>query len=192
MSERYQNGATIPITVTAIDPSGVKLTGLTDVLLSIRRESDDYYIDFDDGVFKNTGWTTRQLQMSEKNSTYSPGVYFYDWDTDGFADDAYHLESDMTTVGNGPWAEWAYVGDYLSTKDITDAALAMIYEGAESFQDYLRISRSALAGNRSGFKPDGAGVGKFASADGAKDRIISPHDSRGNTRPGGIIVDASD
>jgi hypothetical protein len=113
MTERYQNSDTIPITVTALNISGTKVTGLTDVLLTIRRNSDDYYLDFDDNTFKASGWTTRQKVMGEKDATNSAGVYFYDWDTSGFDDDQYHLEVSSITAANSPWADWVYIGAYL-------------------------------------------------------------------------------
>jgi len=191
MSERFQNGATVPLTVTALDHTRTGAAGLADVLLSIRRESDDYYLDFDDMTFKVSGWTTRQQVMAEKDSTYSPGVYFYDFDATGFDDDSFHLEASSASAENSPWADWAYVGDYLSTTDITTAILNMVYEGAETFKTHLRVARSVLAGNRSGFIVGSERTGKFASIDGSKTRVTSPHDANGNTT-GNITVDGGD
>lgn len=117
MTERYQNSATIPITVTVLNSARAKVTGLTDVLLTIRRESDDQYFDFDDSSFKGSGWVDRDLQMGGKDATNSPGVYFYDWDTTGLSDDEYHLEISSATAANSPWADWVYVGDYVDNID---------------------------------------------------------------------------
>lgn len=74
---RIQSSQNEQIRVTALDLNDNFLTGLTDVLIEIRRESDGYYFDFNDSTFKNSGWTTRQQQMAELDVTYSPGVYYY-------------------------------------------------------------------------------------------------------------------
>ena len=126
MSDQFINGDTIPLTVTAIDVSRSKITGLTDVLLTIRRDSDDYYLDFDDATFKVSGWTTRQQAMGEKNSTYSPGVYFYNWITAGINDDKYHIEITSVTAANGTWSDWVYVGGYLSSQILACTTIATL------------------------------------------------------------------
>jgi hypothetical protein len=64
-----------------VDLNGDGQSGLTDVVLEIWRKSDGKYFDFDDQTFKSVGWTTRQGPMTELNATYSPGVYYYDFDT---------------------------------------------------------------------------------------------------------------
>jgi hypothetical protein len=181
MTERYHNGDTIPITVTVLNSARAKATGHTDVLLTIRRDSDDYYLDFDDDTFKASGWTTRQKVMGEKDSTNSPGVYFYDWDTTDHSGDNYHMEVSSATAANGPWADWAYVVGWLNP-------LETIFEGSETIQSFLRLARAVLYGNRSGFHAGHGGTGEFKSSDGTKTRVTSPHDSSGNTN-GNITTD---
>ena len=69
------------VNVDIKDGSLNPLTGKTDILLSIKRESDGYWYDFDDDTFKNSGWTTQQEAMSETDVTRFPGRYHYDFDT---------------------------------------------------------------------------------------------------------------
>jgi hypothetical protein len=125
--------------------------------------------------------------MSELNVTNSPGVYYYWFDTDGMDANDYYFEADSVTAATSPWAGWMSTGNTIGTTDL----LAMVYEDTETFQDFLRIARAVLAGDRSGFKAGAAGRGQFASVDDSKARIISPHDANGNTI-GDIIIDTTD
>jgi hypothetical protein len=59
---------------------GNGVSGLSPTL-SIRNLNDSYYLDFNDNTFKNTGWTTQAESMSAVDSTLSPGVYQYTWDS---------------------------------------------------------------------------------------------------------------
>src|SRR3990167_5048518 len=69
------------IMATMIDGNGALLTGSTSVILTIQREIDDYYFDFSDGSFKNSGWTSSGQPMTELDATGMAGTYYYDWDT---------------------------------------------------------------------------------------------------------------
>lgn len=123
MSERYQQGAVIPIEVLALDGSLQPVTGVTDLLLQIRRASDDFFFDFNDSTFKSSGWTTRQQALSEKDATNDQGAYGYDW-TSPSADDTYFIRVDQspgTTVANVPFTGEAIVGGYV---DDIDAAIS--------------------------------------------------------------------
>jgi hypothetical protein len=92
--------ATEPIEVLILDGSLVPITGKSDILISIRRTSDDYYYDFDDDTFKNSGWTTRREAMTEVDSVNDPGVYGYDFDTSAITnkttDDTYMIRVDQS------------------------------------------------------------------------------------------------
>ena len=121
---RIQNSQIEQIRVTALDIVSAFITGLTDVLLEIRRESDGYYLDFNDSTFKNSGWTTRQQQMTELDSTYSPGTYFYDYDTTGFSDDNYFIRATSATAHNTPWEGELKVGDYIDNLDVSVSSRA--------------------------------------------------------------------
>jgi hypothetical protein len=101
MSERILGGTTERIEAVVLDGSLAPLTGLTTVVVSIRRASDDTFYDFNDFTFKASGWTTRQQQMSEIDSANAPGEYAYDWDTSAMTnperDDTYEIRVDETT-----------------------------------------------------------------------------------------------
>jgi hypothetical protein len=78
------------------------LTGQTNVLVSIRRRSDDAWLDFDDGAFKAAGWTTRQQAMTELDATNDAGVYYYNFSTAGRDDDVYEVRIEHATASNAP------------------------------------------------------------------------------------------
>jgi len=90
-------GATaVSIDTTITDGS----TGQT-VLLVIRRTADDFYLDFNDNVFKASGHTTRQLTMTEVSASDSQGVYRFIWNpsTPVTTPGAYLAEKEVTISG---------------------------------------------------------------------------------------------
>lgn len=120
-----QTGQTEQIEVLILDLAGSPLTGLSDILLSIRRISDGYRYDFNDLTFKNAGWTTRQQTMAEISSIYDSGVYYYSFDTSAItnvtANDTYQIRVDCTSASNVPQVAELKVGDYLDNiADIQD------------------------------------------------------------------------
>ena len=80
-AERNKYNEDERIMATILDANGVLLTGSTSVTLTIQREIDDYYFDFDDSTFKNAGWTSSGQPMTELDATGMAGTYYYDWDT---------------------------------------------------------------------------------------------------------------
>lgn len=88
------------IEVIILGDVAVPLTGKTDILLSVRRISDNYYLDFADLTFKNTGWTTRQQQMSEVSAVNAAGEYQYSLNfgsiVNSVVDDTYQLRVDQS------------------------------------------------------------------------------------------------
>jgi hypothetical protein len=115
---RIQNGQTERIEVLALDSNGSSITGLSDVLLSIRRISDGYWLDFDDNTFKNSGWTTRQQAMTEIDAANDAGKYKYDFDTSGYADDTYQMRAESASASNFPQIGELKVGGYTDNLDI--------------------------------------------------------------------------
>ena len=113
------NGSTERVRATALDSAGAYLTGLTDVLIEIRRKSDGFYFDFNDTTFKSTGWTTRQLAMTEMDATNSAGAYYYDFNTASLSDDDYFVRVSQTgsTMINVPQEGELKVGGFIT--DIT-------------------------------------------------------------------------
>lgn len=66
MSLRIKNGKSEKIEVMIQDDQGYYVTGLTDVLLSIRRLADNFYLDFGDSLdAKASGWTARTIALTE-------------------------------------------------------------------------------------------------------------------------------
>lgn len=107
---RIQNGDTERLSATALDSTGAFIIGLSDMLVEITRQSDDFYLDFNDNTFKSSGWTTRQQIMSELDATNSAGTYYYDFNTTGFNDDVYFLRSTSATAINDPFENELKVG----------------------------------------------------------------------------------
>lgn len=112
-STSIQNGQTARIEITAFDGAGDPVTGLTDVLVLIRRVSDGFYLDFDDNTFKDSGWTDIDQVMSEVNAVHSAGEYLYDFDTTGFADDIYEFRSTCASATNFPQVGELTVDDFI-------------------------------------------------------------------------------
>lgn len=134
---RIQTDETERIEVLILDGNLDSLTGLTDILISIRRVSDGYWYDFSDDTFKNSGWTTRQQAMTETDSTNDPGVYHYDFDTSAItnaaANDTYQINADQspgTTAKNVPQIGELKVGQFVDhiDADVSSRAPANEYD----------------------------------------------------------------
>jgi len=114
---RVKHGTTERIFATVSNSSGTPSTGLTDVLLEIYRKSDGKYFDFNDTTFKSSGWTTRQNAMTELSASYSPGVYYYDFDTtdhsSAYVEETYLLTTTSATAANDPLYGELKVGGFV-------------------------------------------------------------------------------
>jgi hypothetical protein len=137
-TSHIQNGQTERIEVLALDAAGNPITGLSDVLLTIRRISDDYYLDFNDNTFKASGWTTRQKVMTELDATNDAGIYYYDFDTSGFSDDTYQLRASSATATNDPWAGELRVGGYINR--LLGLSLENIYRHTRTYSGGKLVS----------------------------------------------------
>lgn len=87
-SERIQTGATEPIEVLVVDAAGALLTGLLNVKVQIRRQSDDFYLDWSDNSFRAGASVVTMLQaLGELDLTYAPGIYRFvgGWNTSTIA-----------------------------------------------------------------------------------------------------------
>jgi len=125
---RIQTGATERIEALILDGSLVPLAGKTDILVSIRRWSDGYFLDWNDDTFKASGWTTRQVAMTEVSATNAPGEYYRALDTSAItnqtADDTYEIRVDQspgTDAKNLPQVGEIKVGQFV---DELDAAVS--------------------------------------------------------------------
>lgn len=100
-------GTVESIHVYARAAAGGALTGSTNLRVQIRRASDGHFLDFNDGTFKGSGWTTLQGTLTEVDSTNEPGWYRYSTgiDTTGWSAGSYYVtavEITTTAVANGP------------------------------------------------------------------------------------------
>lgn len=77
---------TIPLELRVHDVATGAVTGLT-VTAAIRRLSDGFYLDFDDGTFKAAAWTTRTVSLVEQGGQELDGVYTYTWDPSAIVTD---------------------------------------------------------------------------------------------------------
>lgn len=130
MATRILAGETERIQTPALlDGALNEVTGLSTVVLGIQRTSDGYWYDFDDDTFRNSGWTTRQQQMTETSAAYAPGEYHYDWNTNlitnAIADDSYMIRVDETgdNANNTPFSGEIKIDQWV--KDIVDDANAI-------------------------------------------------------------------
>lgn len=138
-SVRIQTGDEERIEALILDGALDPLTGKSDILLSIRRVSDGFWLDFNDDTFKSTGWTTRQLAMTETDATNDPGAYHYDFDTSAItnaaADDTYQVRVDQspgTDAANVPLTGEIKVGHFVDDIDQAISVTESNIRGADS------------------------------------------------------------
>lgn len=74
-SQLIRTGSIEPIYAQVADSFGEPLTGATDIVLRIRRDSDGQFFDFDDDTFKASGHVEQDRGMSEVGATLTPGLY---------------------------------------------------------------------------------------------------------------------
>lgn len=94
--------SSVEITAGTVEPlevyvqkasDGTALTGSTNLRVEIRRAADDYFLDFADGTFKASGWTTKRGTLTEVSSSNAPGWYKYSSgiDTTGWSSGSYFV-----------------------------------------------------------------------------------------------------
>lgn len=78
--------------------------------LSVRRLSDNQFLDFNDNTFKSSGWTTRQATMTEIDAVLSKGGYGYSWNSSlsVAGESEYAVEYESSTPG------YSFDVDYIS------------------------------------------------------------------------------
>ena len=119
---RVQSGATERLE-SLVTAEGFPATGLTDVLLTLRRVVDGYFLDFDDGVFKSSGWTEREHAMEEVDATTAPGMYQWAWNTTGHNDGQYTAHVTCVSGHNVPQVCDLHVGEFV---DHIDAPISAV------------------------------------------------------------------
>jgi len=131
MSELIKLGSTFTVESWIANTNGSGHIELS-MLVAVRRLSDNYYLDFDDTTFKSSGWTTRQVAMTEVSISVAPGLYQYVLDTSDLgAVGDYSIESSyssgiMSVATRITLADYE-LGDiyrYMYNKKIIDKSLA--------------------------------------------------------------------
>lgn len=141
MDNRIQNGEIEKILITSLDENGDFITALSDVYIEITRLSDGYYLDFDDNTFKNSGWVSKTQLMVELDSSNSPGVYFYNFNTSGFDDDDYYIRVISVTSANSPWEGVLRVGGFIDNLDVKISTRAILNEYDDRFIRLLGLNQ---------------------------------------------------
>ena len=73
-SAQIASGEKEPIVATIVDSTGEPLPSLTDIKIQVRRNSDGYYLDWSDNLFK-TSPTTMYQALTEISATNNKGQY---------------------------------------------------------------------------------------------------------------------
>jgi hypothetical protein len=149
MIERFQNGQIVDLaTSILVSTAGAILTGLVNVTVRVRRESDDFWLDWNDNTFKAAGWTTLDGAMSEVDATRAAGVYARAFPTTGFADDRYYARMSSPSAFNSPQEASALVGEWIDNIDVaittraSAAALATVQADTDDIQTRLPATLS--------------------------------------------------
>jgi hypothetical protein len=75
MSDRIQTGQSETVEFLAVDNNAAFITGATDIVIMVRRESDQFILDWSDDTFKHSGWTSPNWTLTEVDSVNCPGQY---------------------------------------------------------------------------------------------------------------------
>lgn len=98
MATYVKRGTTETIRSLFIDEDDTPITGASPII-TIKRNSDDFYYDFNDKTFKAAGWTTRLGTMTEFDATLDPGLYEYDFDIPA-SGDSYFVKTLLSAASN--------------------------------------------------------------------------------------------
>jgi hypothetical protein len=144
MSERnYEN---YPETVTA-----VMETGLTDVTVSVRRRSDEFFLDFSDDTFKPSGWTMQKASMTELETSgqYERQILFGNV-LNPSPDDEYVITVESPTSLASPQVGEVKAGQWVSL--IANSLDAPVSQAAleETAQEILGDTSRMIFDSRSG------------------------------------------
>jgi hypothetical protein len=147
------------------------VTGKTDLYVRIYRDSDGFYLDWDDDTFQSSGWTTLNKLLSEVDATNFPGLYEVTggWDTSAIvnatADDNYLVlplqtpGTDVVIPGpveikSGQWVDTLDVdvstraapGDEMDLITGAVDASAIATSGAQEIRDEILSDATKFAG----------------------------------------------
>ncbi len=146
---RITTGTVEPIQILAADVLGAPLPGKTDLFVRVRRDSDGFYLDWADLVFKAAGWTTRDQLLTEQDAVLAPGLYAVTGglDTATFTDDPDLLIISLQTPGTDavlPTPAELKVGQYV---DDIPTTLAHADFAAYNDGQYVAVNFDSTAAN---------------------------------------------
>lgn len=135
-----------------VDAGGAALTGLTTLLLAIRRNSDGAYWDFGGTPqFRTSAWTTRLTTLAEVSASLSPGYYRHaaGWDTTGLAAGLYIFEFTDSggTAANMPQTDDAQIQLFAITADVTTALATILAAIPSAATNATTLLDQALSGH---------------------------------------------
>lgn len=121
-----ERDGTLPLELL-VTSGGVGQTGLSPVVAVRDAGTDGSYLDFADGAFKTSGWTTRQAALTEISATNAPGKYVRRLDlTTVTLPSGEHLAIEYSAPGVGVSHETAR----LERTSARRGALMALYKGA--------------------------------------------------------------
>jgi len=85
------------------DASGYGIAGSSALWLILKRDSDDYFYDWNDSTFKVSGWTAPSGQYTEVNASIVPGEYEVTVNTSAWSDGVYSCYTKY--MGSPPWVD---------------------------------------------------------------------------------------
>jgi hypothetical protein len=113
-------------------------TGLTDVLVNVRRRSDGFYLDWSGNTFKASSWTTKSASMSEVGTTGQyERVFSLSTVTNMVANDVYivtvtsatsDLSPQIGELKAGDWVSW--INDLVSILSVNRRIKNVVHDAA--------------------------------------------------------------
>lgn len=127
--------------IAVVNKNSGPVTGATVVVAIRDGETANSWLDFADGVFKTSGWTTRQASVAEVSSSLAPGIYRRELDLTAItlpsASDHLVAEYSVTSPVNFP-TDVDYIELVTSLKTLaTAAALATVQADTDDIQARL-------------------------------------------------------
>jgi hypothetical protein len=106
------------IIIGLFDETGAPITGLASTtLVKVRRCTDGYFLDWNDGTFKNTAWTTIAAAANEISATNMPG---------------YYNRTPATATWSDGWYSVSYTATMTDGRQLAEVEDVMIIAGKES------------------------------------------------------------
>lgn len=138
MSDREASNSTERLWVFAIDKSNTGVSGAT-ISIAIRRDADGHY-------WNGTGFAALYAtqSMSQADAVNLPGLYYYDFNTNGLAAATYAFRAatGSASIVNAPWAGELKIGGWVDN----NLGAVVESEGSYTAKQVLSIALAALAG----------------------------------------------